>query len=127
MLRGSIMSTNPTPPPFERQRKHVRYQLEFPVELRCFVEGAVTELEATSRNISLGGLLVEAREVVPSNCDVEFEMTVRTEPVRPGIRLRGIGHVVRVEPSDSGSGFLLALQCEGPMKRVLQDLHHAAA
>jgi hypothetical protein len=121
------MFTHDTPPPFHRQRKHVRYELEFPVELRCLIEGSVRELVATSRNISLGGLLVEAGEVLPWNADVEFEMTVRTEPVRPGLRLRGFGHVIRVEPSAAGGGFLLALQCEGPMRRVLDEMRKAVA
>ena len=121
------MFTHESPPPFERQRKHVRYELAFPVELRCFVEGSVRELAAMSRNISLGGLLVEAGEVLPWNCDVEFEMTVRTEPVRQALRLRGVGHVVRIEPNSSGGGFLVALQCEGSMRRVLDGTRKAAA
>ena len=121
------MFPHDTPPPFERQRKHVRYELEFPVALRCLVEGEVRELMAKSRNISLGGLLVEAAEVVPWNCDVEFEMAVHTDPVRPGLHLRGVGHIVRVEPSAQGSNFLLALQCEGPMRRVLDEIRRSAA
>jgi hypothetical protein len=127
MNEGSVMFTHDTPPPFQRQRKHVRYELEFPVAIRCLVEGEVRELVTKSRNISLGGLLVEADEVVPWNCDVEFEMVVHTDPVRPGLRLRGAGHIVRIEPSAEGNNFLLALQCEGPMRRVLDEIRRAAA
>jgi len=85
------------------------------------------EFGATSRNISLGGLLVRSSDVVPWDCDVEFEMLVQKDPARKGMRLRGQGRVVRVEQFATDNYFLVALECLSPMRRVLDEIRRAAA
>ena len=79
--------------PHQKERRHRRFDLQFPVSLSFPSEGAVRELEGISRNVSIGGLLLKVNDPVPVRTRVSLPMEVQgpwTGPSRPTSR-RGRG------------------------------------
>jgi hypothetical protein len=102
-----------------QQRKHPRFPLDYPVQLKLRGDGELQELEAMSSNISRGGVLLQAPSPVPPNCEVEFVMTIQESKAHEPIRLKGAGRVVCLEQDLSGRGFGIAIQCKRPIHRIL--------
>lgn len=103
--------------PFPRERKHRRFDLSYPVELKLLSGRPRSKLHTTSRNVSLGGLLLETSSVIAEYSRVSFTMMLqRTALTRP-ILLEGKGKVVRVEPQ-LGGGFAVAIECSRPLKQI---------
>jgi len=100
------------------QRRHRRFDLQFPVSLSFPAEGAVRELAGISRNISIGGVLLRVDDPVPIRTRVSLTMAVQDPRLRHPIRLLGKGKVVRVERLDSGAGFAIAIACKRPLTEV---------
>ena len=105
-----------------QKRKHPRFPLNYPVQLKFGGDEELQELEAMSKNISLGGVLLQAPWPVPQNCEVEFVMTVHKSRTRRPIRLKGAGRVVRLEQYSSGRGFGIAIECKRPIYRILSQM-----
>jgi len=106
----------------DQKRKHTRFPLNYPVQLKFGGGADLQELEAISNNISLGGILLQAPMPVPQNCDVEFVMTVQKGKKGRPIRLRGAGRVVRLEQHSSGRGFGIAIECKSPIYRIFSQI-----
>jgi hypothetical protein len=105
-----------------KQRRHRRFDLEFPVALSFPSGGAVRELAGVSRNISIGGLLLRVNDPVPVRTRVSLTMAVQDPRLRHPIRLLGKGKVVRVEQMESGTGFVVAIECKRPITEVENHL-----
>ena len=105
-----------------QERKHARFPLEYPVQLKFRGDGERQELEAMSHNISQGGVLLQAPSPVPPNCEVEFVMTIQRSKTHKPIRLKGAGRVVRLEEHLSGRGFGIAIECKRPIHWVLRQV-----
>ena len=105
-----------------QERKHPRFRLNYPVQLKFGGDGELQELEAMSNNISLGGVLLQAPWPVPQNSDVEFVMTVHKSGTPGPIRLKGAGRVVRLEEHSSGRGFGIAIECKRPIYQILSQM-----
>jgi hypothetical protein len=99
-----------------RNRKCLRFAMEFPVRIKFQTnQSATTEIETFSKNASIRGLLVRSPAAIPLNTPVTFVMTVQgKQSVRP-IQLAGEGEIVRVEDDIPGATFLLALHCRKPL------------
>lgn len=111
--------------PHTRERKYRRFALRYPVQVKFPLGKSLSELQTLSRNLSLGGLLLEAVSPIPQHSPVSFTITVNEgEVVRP-IQLIGEGKVVRVEPQASGAGFAIAVECNRPISEM-QDYLLAA-
>ncbi len=111
----------PHPPDFDssrKERKHRRFDLQFPVLLSFPTRGAVREIAGISRNISIGGLLLRVDDPVPVRTRVSLTMAVEDPRLRHPIRLLGKGKVVRVERLESGTGFAVAIECKRPLTEV---------
>jgi hypothetical protein len=112
----------PDPPDFDaahrKERRHRRFDLEFPVSLTFPTGGAVRELAGVSRNISIGGVLLRVVDAVPVRTRVSLTMAVEDPRLRHPIRLLGKGKVVRVERLESGAGFAVAIECKRPITEV---------
>ena len=80
-----------------QERKYRRFSVRCPVQVLFDVAGSVSELEAISNNVSLGGILLEAATPIPPHCDVTFAMAVPEHHIVGGVQLAGEGEVVRVE------------------------------
>ena len=113
-------------PPYQPERKHRRFSIRYPVQVKFPLGNAISGLQAVSNNVSLGGVLLEADSPIPQHCDVSFIMTVREHHVVGPIQLVGEGEVVRVERHLSGAGFAIAVRCKSPISQ-LEDYLPASA
>lgn len=76
--------------------------------------GIVSEINGISRNLSIGGVLLETESIIPQDSHVSFTVAVRDDRiVRPTV-LVGEGMVVRIERISNGA-FRIALECTNPM------------
>jgi hypothetical protein len=108
-----------------QQRKHRRFSLQYPVRLKVHsAESAewMVELDAVSRNISIGGLLLETSCMIPQHTPVSFVMTIRSDQVPRPIQFVGEGKVVRVDAEAAEEVFAIAVECERPITRADEPL-----
>ncbi len=94
-------------------RKHRRFDLQFPVSLYCAGGEEERRIEGTSRNVSLGGLLVNTREQLPLGAKVGLTMELSGRSTRRAIRLSAEGEVVRVESKPMDADYAIAVKCTG--------------
>jgi len=105
-----------------KRRKYRRFSLRYPVHVKFGLANSVSELEAVSNNLSLGGVLLQADSPIPRHCDVVFTMTVRKHPIVGPTQIVGEGEVVRVEALQSGPGFAIAVKCKRPISQLARYL-----
>jgi hypothetical protein len=110
--------TDVSQPHYSLQRKHPRFKLRYPVHVKFRSGSLAGELDAISKNVSVGGVLLEAESPIPQHCEVTFLMKVHGEHIVRPIQLAGEGEVVRVEPVESGEGFAIAVQCRRPITEL---------
>lgn len=108
------------------KRKHRRFDLRLPVHLSFPVGGSVRQVETISRNVSVGGMLVEAGDAIPLHSQVSLTMDVRISGSRRRVRLTSEGEVIRVEPGGSDGGFAIAIECKRPIKEIETQLSAAS-
>ncbi len=102
----------------QKERKHRRFDLRFPVSLSFPAGGSVRKLEAISENVSIGGLLLKAGDRVPPRTRVNLTMDVKGPRFRNAVRLVAQGRVVRVEALGSAAGFAIAVECQRPITEM---------
>lgn len=110
--------------PHAPARKYRRFELQFPVSLFCSAGEVARQIEGTSKNVSLGGLLVNTREELPLGTKVGLTMELSGRNSRRAIRLSAEGEVVRVETKAAEADYSIAVKCEGlisELKNRLQD------
>jgi hypothetical protein len=107
-----------TPTPYAQERKYRRFNLRYPVHVKFQSGNLLSELDAVSRNVSLGGMLLETASRVPEQASVSFVMTVKGGRIVRPIELAGEGQVVRVETSGTPAGYAIAVQCRNPMTQI---------
>lgn len=100
--------------PDAKKRRYTRFSLRQPVQLKVSSGNKVFELQATSRNVSIGGLLLEVSSPVPKHSAVSFTLSLQGSAVVRPVELVGEGHIVRVELPTPGSGFAIAAECNRP-------------
>ncbi|MBZ5704864.1 MAG: PilZ domain-containing protein [Acidobacteriia bacterium] len=105
-------------PPHAQERKYRRFALRYPVQVKFPLGKSVSELQAVSQNVSIGGLLLETPSPIPQHCSVNFTMTVQGGQVAHPIELVGEGRVVRIEPRGPGAGFAIAVECNRPISQM---------
>jgi hypothetical protein len=99
------------------ERKYRRFALQFPVSVKIESGADVREVPAMSKNVSIGGLLLEVPAAIPQECAISFTLTVNKQrAVRP-IQLAGEGRVVRVESLEDGK-FTIAVECSLPISEL---------
>lgn len=101
-----------------QERKFRRFNLEYLVHLRFPSGDAMAEVDALTKNIGLGGLLVESACLIPDRSPVEFTITVRGVPILRPVKLTGAGEVVRIEPARGEAGFGIAVKCTTPIGQI---------
>ena len=105
-----------------RERKYRRFSGNFPVQLKCRFRNSVSEMQAVTNNVSVGGFLLQTVSPIPYHAHVSFLMTLHGGTVIRPLQVVGEGKVVRVEPHDSGAGFAVAVKCKRPMSQIRQNL-----
>jgi hypothetical protein len=103
-------------------RNYRRFTLEFPVRLKFETESKVSEIEAVSKNLSVGGLLVRSALPVPHDTYVTFVLSVHGSQSVRQIHLAGEGQVVRLESSESDGTFMMAVRCNEPVTQLEEYL-----
>jgi hypothetical protein len=78
----------------------------------------VSEVDTVSRNVSVGGLFLEAPLPIPEFSSVSFVLILRSRQFDLPIELAGEGEVVRVEPIGPGAGFGIAVKCTSPINQL---------
>jgi PilZ domain len=114
-------------PPYVPERRHRRFALEYPVQMHFSRGSSISEMQGTSKNVSLGGLLVNAASPVPNDSAVIFTMTVQGGALVHPVKLVGEGKVVRVERKESESGFAIAVECSRPLAEMADYLAASSA
>jgi hypothetical protein len=108
--------------PMNIGRKYRRFLLRYPVNVRFGLGNSVTELQAVSNNVSLGGILLQTDSAIPSHSNVSFTMIVRKHHIIGSTQIAGEGEVVRVQPHRSGAGFAIAVRCKRPISMLRRFL-----
>ena len=109
-----------------QERKFQRFNLSYPVRVRFPSGSSMVEVEIVSRNISIGGLLLESTCMIPHGSAVEFTITLTGLPISRLIKLGGAGEIVRLEPSAAKDRFRIAIACAQPICRI-EDYLSAAS
>jgi PilZ domain len=103
-------------------RKHRRFLLQHPVRMTVHFADSAVEIEGVSRNVSIGGLLMESSRRVPPHAAVSFVMTVRGKHALRPMQFKGEGKVVRVDPSvdtkKEKAAFAIAVECQRPITQL---------
>jgi hypothetical protein len=120
-LRKSYGRALPPGQPMNIERKYRRFPVRYPVNLRFGFGTSVTELQAMSNNVSLGGMLLQTFSAIPPHTDVSFTMIVREHRIIGPTQIAGEGEVVRIEPHRLG-GFAIALRCKHPIAKLQRFL-----
>jgi hypothetical protein len=77
----------------------------------------MSEVDAVSRNVSIGGLLLDCPMQIPRETAVNFIISLRARTLRP-VELVGEGKVVRVERGAAQAEFAVALECKNPITQI---------
>ena len=101
-----------------QERKYRRFSLQYPVHLKVHSADLMVEFEATSRNISICGLLLEASSLIPQHTPLSFTVTVKHNELGRPIQFVGEGRVVRVDPKTEEDVFAMAVECQRPITQV---------
>lgn len=101
-----------------QERTFRRFNFEHVVQVRFPTGNAIAQVDAVTRNISLGGLLLESPHLVPHRSPVEFTITVKGRSSCTPIQLKGTGKVVRVGPGGKLDRFGIAVACSQPMTQL---------
>lgn len=109
---------NMTNPPDRPERRYPRFKLRYPVHGKFYSGTVVSEFDAVSRNVSIGGLLLETTSEIPRDSPVSFTMNIGGGRVVHPIRLAGEGEVVRVKPFGPGSWFEVGVACKRPIAQI---------
>jgi hypothetical protein len=109
----------------QEKRKYRRFNLRYPAHLKVSSE-LVSKVDTVSRNVSVGGLLLESPLQIPEFSSVSFVLILRSRQFDLPIELAGEGEVVRVEPLGPEAGFGIAVKCTSPMRKLESFLNPTA-
>ncbi|HYM74919.1 MAG TPA: PilZ domain-containing protein [Candidatus Dormibacteraeota bacterium] len=99
-----------------KERKYRRYSFQCGVHLQFRTAGGTSQLDGVTKNVSMGGMLMESASLIPESVPVIFTMTIAGGQVTSTIVLRGEGEVIRVEPVVADRGFAIALKFARPIE-----------
>lgn len=102
---------------YAKQRRHRRFTLQVPVRVTFSYQGILQNIATISRNVSVGGLLLEAVDPIPLRASVSLKMNLPSLSGR-AILLAAEGRVVRVESSAPDATFAIAIECKRPITEM---------
>ena len=97
------------------RRKCRRFNLRYPVHGTFSFGNTVSEFDAVSRNVSIGGLLMETASEISLHSLLNFTMTLQGGIVVRPICLAGEGEAIRLEPAQPDACFAVAVACNRPI------------
>ena len=102
---------------YAKQRRHRRFALRVPVRVTFSQQGILQKIATISRNVSVGGLLLETVDPIPLRASVSLKMNLHSLSGR-AILLAAEGRVVRVESSARDATFAIAIECKRPITEM---------
>lgn len=93
-----------------KARRFRRFNIEYPVLVQYQTGGTTADVEAVTKNISIGGILITSAIVIPLHT-----------PVRSRI-WAGEGKIVRVEPTENKGKVAIAVECDVPITHLEETL-----
>ena len=102
--------------PIRNRRKHARFLLRYRVRLKFRSEPRDAEFEGITKNLSIGGVLLESPSRIPEHRAVNFTIIAEGGQVIWPLAFAGKGEVVRIDPDRPGSGYVIALKCVHPIE-----------
>ena len=112
-----------------QERKFQRFNLSYPVRVKFRSGDSTAEIDVVSRNISIGGLLLESGRPISLGSPIEFMITLTGPPMSRSITLEGAGRVVRLEKETKNKKkrkFGIAVACAQPVAQI-EDYLSAAS
>ena len=100
------------------ERKHRRFDAQRPVRLKYRAEGCTVEVEAASKNISIGGIVVKTESMILLHTIVTFVIVLKGKGMFHPIHLAGEGDVVRIEFNTEDEMFTSAVRCQSPITQL---------
>jgi PilZ domain len=98
-------------------RRYRRFKLSYPVHLLFRFGEQTSEVEAVTRDVCIGGLLLESPARIPQQSTVNFVISLQMPTLRP-VELVGEGTVLRVEAARFPGKFAVALECGRPITEI---------
>lgn len=114
-------------PPDLQRRKYRRFCLRYPVLVEFSSGGAIREVQTVSKDVSVGGLLLESPSALRESQPLSFTLTVDGDSMVRPIKFFGEGEVVRVEPHCPRAGFTVAVECTHPISEMEDYLAGSAS
>lgn len=98
-------------------RRYRHFKLKFPVHLLFRFGEQTSEVGAVTRDVCIGGLLLESSVRIPQRSTVNFVISMQASTLRP-VELVGEGKVTRVETTGVPGEFAVALECGKPITEI---------
>ena len=98
-------------------RRYRRFNLRYPVHLLVRVGDQTAAIEAFTRDVCIGGLLLESPVRIPLQSMVNFVISMQMPTLR-SVELFGEGKVLRVEAIKDNAEFAVALECAKPITEI---------
>src|SRR6516165_11763809 len=101
----------------EKARRFHRFNIEYPVMVQYQIGGTNAEVEAVTKNVSIGGILIiiSSTIVIPLHAPIKFRICIRQDKAARCIHLAGEGKVVRVERDENKGEVAIAVECDVPI------------
>lgn len=112
------MHDNPSASVGEKARRFRRFKIQHPVLVQYQTGGTTVEVEAVSKNVSIGGLIMSSAIVIPLRTRVSFEICIPKGKRARNIHLAGEGRVVRVERAKKKGEVTIAVECDVPLTHL---------
>ena len=121
-----MQSREAEPIRYAQQRKHRRFDLQFPVCVNFPSHGEIHQFKGLTKNVSVGGMLLKAASQLPLRTQVRLTIEVNTPWSGRHIQLHAEGEIVRVEELEKAQGFALAVECKRPIEQIGEHLRIAS-
>ena len=112
------ITTWTTDNPARQERQYRRFKLSCPVHVEFHSGEIISRTDTVSRNVSAGGLLLDAPILIPQGSSVSFIMILRSGQFVQSIKLVGQGEVMRVEACGPEPEFGIAVKCTSPITQI---------
>lgn len=116
------MPSETLPTSYPVKRKHRRFELQLPVSVSFPFGSSSRSIQGISKNVSVGGLLLNLGESVPLHALVNLMIQVPSPGSRRTFRLMSEGQVVRVEKAEADGSFQIAVECKRPITEIETNL-----
>jgi PilZ domain len=125
VIAESLSAAEFSVPHSPEKRGYRRFELEYAVHILFRSEESVSTVDGFTRNVSVGGLLLEAPTLIPPHSKVAFVMNLQGSTLPPA-KLMGEGRVVRVAVCAAADRFAIAVECENPITQIQRHLPNVA-